>query len=448
MTMPVENARPASETTFSVRPEQVHRDHGEEQRNRDRRADHQQRTRPAQEVPEPSDCEQDADREAFLDEADRATDVDAGIPGEVGVQLFLGQRPGIELGDRFLDAIDDLDRVRVGGALRSDVIGRHAAAIREPPRLDMVGADVCDVAQVERTIVAPADDQVAEVRHRLATRDAHGELAAPHIGKSRRYVTGRDDCLRQALRRETERSEPVRVEAHLHLAWPAALEVDPRHARNARQPGLDDLLHQLLVLDGDVRHRMTRDRAHQQRSGILGLEIVAAKDLRLVCVRRQRRQGVQARHHVQHDARHVGAHLERQLHTAAATIGFRAHLGEPGQPAHGLLDRLDQRLFEFGRRRLAPVRFDEQLWLPGVREQLDRQAQHGQHAEQHDDGGGGGHGRRVLQATFGDFHRPHPTDVPSRLAAPREFWAAPRPNARGIRRPVPRTRRNVAVLRE
>ena len=72
-------------------PEQVHRDDGEEQRDRDRRADHQQRARPAQEVPQAADGQQDADREALLDEADGATHVDARVPGQVGVELFLAR---------------------------------------------------------------------------------------------------------------------------------------------------------------------------------------------------------------------------------------------------------------------------------------------------------------------------------------------------------------------
>ena len=301
-------------------PEHVHRDDREEERDRDRCADHQQRARSAQEVPQSADGQQDAYAQAFLDEPDGTPHVDARVPRQVGIQLFLRERAGIQLCYRLLDAVDDLDGVRVGRALQRDVVGGHAAAVREPERLDVLGADVGDVAQVQRTVVAPADHQVAEVRDGLAARDAYGELPTPDIGEGGRHVTGRNDGLCETLRRQAERGEAVRVEGHTHLARAPAFEVDAGHAGHAREPRLDDLLHQLLVLDRDVRHGVPRQRADQQRSGVLGLEVVAAEHLRLFRVGRQRRQRVETRHHVEHDPRHVSADLERQLHTAATTV--------------------------------------------------------------------------------------------------------------------------------
>ena len=87
-----------------------------------------------------------------------------------------------------------------GGALGGDVIGRDATPVREPECIDVLGADVRDVAQVQRAVLAPADDQVAEFLDRLAARDAYGELAPADIRESGRDVAGRDDRLGQTLR--------------------------------------------------------------------------------------------------------------------------------------------------------------------------------------------------------------------------------------------------------
>jgi len=169
---------------------------------------------------------------------------------------------------------------------------------------------------------------------------------------------------------------------------------------------LDDFLDELLVLDGDVRHRVAGHRAHQQRRGVVRLEVLAAEHLRLVRVRRQRRQGVEPRHHVEHHAGHVRADLEREAHASPSAVRLRTHLDEARQAAHRLLDRLDQRFLELVGRRLAPGRVDEQFRAPGLGQQLDRQPQQRQHAEQHDDRRRGRDGGRVAQASFRQSHRP------------------------------------------
>ena len=181
-------------------------------------------------------------------------------------------------------------------------------------------------------------------------------------------------------------------------------------AGHPRQSRFDHLLHELLVLHGDVGHRVAFDRPDQQRRRVLGLPVVAAEHLRLVGVWRQRWQGVETRNDVEHDPRHVGADLETEPHAAAAAIGFGAHLDETRQAAHGLLDRLDQGLFEFGRCRLAPLRVHEELGLACVRQQLDGQSQHGKHAEEQDDCSRGRDGRWILEAAFGEFHGTFPKE--------------------------------------
>ena len=79
--------------------EHVQRDDGEEERQRDRQADHEQRARAAQEIPQSADREQDADGEALFDEADRPPHVDAGIPGQLDEQVVVLERAGVELLD-------------------------------------------------------------------------------------------------------------------------------------------------------------------------------------------------------------------------------------------------------------------------------------------------------------------------------------------------------------
>ena len=268
----------------------------------------------------------------------------------------------------------------------------------------MLGAHVGDVAQVQRPILAPADDEVAEVDHRLTPGDAHGELAPADVGEAGGDVPCGDHRLRQPLRREAERRQAVRIEGHLDFARPAALQVDARHARDTRQPRLDDLFHELLVFRTDVGHGVSGQRLDQQRAGVLGLPVVATEHLRLLGVGRQRRQRVQARDDVQHDAGHVGADLEYQPHTALAAVRLGAHLDHARQSAHGFLDRLDDRLLELRRGGLAPFGVHEERGLARVGQQLDRQPHQRQHAEQEHDGGGSSDGRGILRGTLGNLH--------------------------------------------
>ena len=268
----------------------------------------------------------------------------------------------------------------------------------------MLGAHVGDVAQVQRTILAPADDEVAQVDHRLAAGHAHGELAPADVGEARRDVPCRNDRLRQPLWGDTERGETVRIEGDLDFARAPAFQVDARNAVDAREPRLDDLFHQLLVFRPDVGHRVAGQRLDQQRAGVLGLPVVAAEHLRLLGIGRQWRKGIQTRDDVQHDAGHVGADLEGQPDTTAAAVRLGAHLDHARKSAHGLLDGLDDRLLQLGGSGLAPFRVDEELGSARVREQLDRQAQQRQHAEQQHDRRRGGDRRGVLRATLGNLH--------------------------------------------
>ena len=311
MTMPVEKARPASDSTLSVRPSPCSvmtakkSDIGIEapitsRARGPRRKYHRPPTASRMPTARLSSTNPMARRTYTLASQDSSTK-----------SFSFASGPGIQFGDRFLDLVDDLDGVGIGRALQRDVVRRHAAAIREPPRLDVLGADVGHVTQVQRTIVTPADDEVAKVGNGLAARNPHGELTPPDIGESGGDVACRNYRLRQPLWREAERSEPVRIEAHVHFARPPALEADARHAFNTGQPRFDHLFDELLVFDGNVRHLVARQRSKQQRSRILGLEVIAAEHLRFVGIGRQRRQRVETRNDVQHDARHVGADFER-----------------------------------------------------------------------------------------------------------------------------------------
>ena len=75
--------------------EHVQRDDGEEERERDRQADHGQGARTTQEIPESADRQQDADGEALLDEADRPPHVDAGVPGQLDEQVVSSSGPAL-----------------------------------------------------------------------------------------------------------------------------------------------------------------------------------------------------------------------------------------------------------------------------------------------------------------------------------------------------------------
>ena len=287
--------------------------------------------------------------------------------------------------------------------MHRDVVTGHAVAIRKPLRVLVADRNLGNVAQIQGAVArsvgvgssAPADNQAAQIGDRLATGEAHGELTPSHIDEAGRGVARGDDGLRDLLRGDAERGETVCVETDLHLTRPGAFQVYARHAGHPRQPRFHHFLHQLLVGRAHVHGVIAGQRAHQHRGCVGALPTVAAKHLRLVGVRRQRWQCVQARDHVQHHAGHVGADLEAQIHVAAAAPRPRAHFDQSRQTAHRLLNRLDQRLFDFVRSGLTPPAEDAQLRLPGVRQQLYGQFDQRQRAKQQNNQGRCRHGGRV-----------------------------------------------------
>jgi hypothetical protein len=88
---------------------------------------------------------------------------------------------------------------------------------------------VGDVAQVQRPILAPADDEVAELGDRLTavtrTVNCRRPTLANPADTSRAAIT----VSGEALRRQPERGETVRIEVDLDFSRPPSFEVDARN---------------------------------------------------------------------------------------------------------------------------------------------------------------------------------------------------------------------------
>jgi hypothetical protein len=227
-----------------------------------------------------------------------------------------------------------------------------------------------------------------------------------------RHVARRNHRLGEALRRQPERGETVRIEVDLDLARPPSFEVDARDALDPRQARLDDLLHELLVLGRDVGNRVARQRTHLQRPGVLGSGSCRRRNTCGSSASGGSGGKVLSRETTSSMTRVMSVPISNLSPTLPKPRFDSERIStSPGIPRIAFLDRLDQRLLDLGGRGLTPRRVDEELWLPRIRQQLYRQAQQCEGAEQQDDGGRRSDGSRVLGAAFCQFHRLLPTDA-------------------------------------
>ncbi len=94
----------------------------------------------------------------------------------------------IELDNGLVDFVEDGNGVSAGFALYRDVVGGIAVTHREAILLARDDVDVGDFAQVNGSLVAPADDQLIQLRRLELSDKPNRVLAAPDVCESARRI--------------------------------------------------------------------------------------------------------------------------------------------------------------------------------------------------------------------------------------------------------------------
>ena len=197
------------------------------------------------------------------------------------------QRTFVEFNDHLVYFIEYGNRVGTKLALYGDVVGRETVTQGKSILLARHDFDFGDFTQVDRSVVAPADDQLVKLPGLELADKTHGVLATADVGETTgRIGSARHGC-HDVIDLDAERGCPVRVECYVQFA---RLLTGQKHTRNAGdtcKTRLDFVFDEFLVA-GKFPVWIARQHPNQQRCRARCLWTAAGADLRLNRIGRTR----------------------------------------------------------------------------------------------------------------------------------------------------------------
>jgi hypothetical protein len=321
---------------------QVHEAEGQQNRQRDRHQDHARVLHVADEHPQDHRHQQGALPERADDVADGLADEDRLVGDDLHRHSFRQDLP-LEARYLVLDLLGGADRVRL--RLLLDVDG-HRGLLVQPSvavGLQVEVAHLGDVAQADaRALLGHGDRHLLDVFHGLElAHGAHVVGGAVVLGLAGEQVEVVLAQLADDLSDgELVGLEPLLVELDQDLALAPAAHLDVPHAVDARQAGLEAVVHDVAELLGRVFVAGERD----DHDGVVVLVVVGDDGLLDVLGQLAAHLG-QALLYLQRREGHVRARLEDQG-------GDRAVLARHGHEAAQLAGGGDGLLHDLGDERL------------------------------------------------------------------------------------------------
>ncbi len=382
-------------------------DKGRQQRHRDRKRNNQRRPPLAEEQPQHADGEQDAGGEIAGEQVDRALDVDRRVEAVCSKQVPILEVRFIELVHATLDAVERLEHVGFVGLGDREARRGTAVVVDEAFAFRRAVSYARDIAELDGQATAPVEDQVLQVVNVVSPFDTQGIAAAADVDDTGRYVGRTTDAISGARDIDAEFGCLVRVDDDLQLVARIAARVehaDPRYAIEAGDLGPDDFA-QISLVANQVLFGAIELLDEILDELVVRVTPLAHAHVGAVGVAGQRAQAVETTDDVDQCARHVGLERELELDPGEIRHAPAGHLRHVGRALQHLLDRHRDFRLDFPRGRAGPGGADRHDGFLDPRQQLRRDTENRDCAEQHDDRSDDRHGGRIGKARSCQPHR-------------------------------------------
>ena len=404
---------------IEAQPDDPHRHERDQDRDRDDERGHEGRPPVAEEAVEDGHGEDEADEDGVAHRGHRAADEQRLVVVRTNVDVA---RQVLAKPSQFrLHVVGDGDDV--GGRLPQHVQQHGRSPVRSDDREARLesGADSGDVADAYRHIVDRRHDDRGKVvdRDSLAAHQCQLELVILVDQPRRGDDVRTSDRVGNLLEGNTTRLEPHPVDEHVVLAQLPAQHlhaghaIDPRHRRTERDLG------EVAQRSGIALRR--RDAVADDREDRKG-EPVGPLDRRT-----GRQPGGELRHLRLHDLQRlhdVGLPVEEEIDLRRTAPRRRLDARDPGDAAHGFLDRLGHGDEGLLRGSDAVLRDDDDARKVGLRKQRAGNARQSNEASDRKKGDHEQHRALLIGNDPAEVHQPFSAVAltGAGLGAASEFW--------------------------
>ena len=351
----------------------LQRQEGAHQRQRDAQGNDQRSAYDPQKIKQHHARQHQPQQQVALHQGDGAADVQRSVETQLQGKPLGRKRPGIQLGNHRLETIEQLHGVGAVAAIQADVVGRIAVAPGKAVALHEAGLDAGHIAQIDRLLIAPANDQLTELVDAKAAGNTDRVLTPADIGEATGDVGGATQRPGYIVDGDTHAREPVGIDVDRNFALAAGFQAHLGDAGYTRQPGLNNGGHQIFI-GGDIGVNAVGAKQLQGGRGIVAGGPGPSTHNRFVGVGGQGRRLVEIGDDVDQPLLHVPANLEVELDIALVPGDGTDHAGHTLDIAEHTLLALDDLFLDFLGCGGAPAGEDEDLRGSQFREQLDGQA--------------------------------------------------------------------------